>query len=102
MIKKSDICGAATYDALWEVFAWSMNQLMRGSFDRLDWEGREGIVDNPGLSIAGGYSGAIILMRGDWQFYGDVIVFRSTTPKQACAMYVGCRFRILYCDTRML
>ena len=72
MIRKADCLGIETYNALWESFSWSFNALRAGKRPALDVSGRA-CVESPGLSLAGGFSGAMVLMRGDWQWYSEIM-----------------------------
>ena len=73
-VKKSDLDTEA-YNILWRVFSWSMNCLLSGKFPTEDWLGRIDTSDRAGGTLAENFAGATVLMRGDWQFYSEVMQF---------------------------
>ena len=72
LVRKSDL-GPDTLDVLWRVFAWSMNALLTGIRPELDWANNP--LPDANEYIAGGYRGALVQVRGDWEFYCSVFRF---------------------------
>jgi len=72
VIRKADLV-PGTLDALWTVFAWSANALLTGISPEVDWAQRE--IGGGGDYIAGGFRGAVVQLRGDWEFYCQIFKF---------------------------
>ena len=72
LVRKADLTPDAL-DVLWRVFAWSVNVLLIGITPDEDWEGRR--LSNGGEFLAGGFRGALVQVRGDWEFYCQVFKF---------------------------
>ena len=68
-VRKRDYT-AETLDALWGVFAWSMNTLVDGLTPHTDW------LDRPllggGVPLAKGWRACLCELRGDWQYDAEV------------------------------
>ena len=62
-----------TLDALWKMFGWSLNALLTGITPEMNWEDRP--CDGANEFIAEGWRGARIQVRGDWEFYANVLRF---------------------------
>ena len=62
--RKAEMTGD-TLHALWKVFGWSCNSLLRGISPEVDWE-RRPILG--GAYLDGGYRAALVQLRGDWDF----------------------------------
>ena len=58
-------------EVLWRVFAWSVNQLLTGITDDVDWEGRPSA--GAGEFVAERWCAALVQVRGDWEFYANVL-----------------------------
>ena len=71
-IRKSQLT-SGTLDAIWKVFAWSMNQLVRGEWSDTDWKGDP--TGRGGEKLADNWRGALIQVRGDWEFYMQAFHF---------------------------
>ena len=61
-----------TWDALWKVFAWSINVLLSGKSPTTDWLDRD--IEG-GMPLADDFSGCMVQMRGDWAFYCETLGF---------------------------
>ena len=70
-ILKKDSMTTATLDVLWRVFAWSMNALLTGITPERDWNQQP--IEGGGEYIAGGWRGALVQLRGDWEFYANTL-----------------------------
>ena len=71
-IRKSQLT-SGTLDSIWKVFAWSMNQLVRGEWSDTDWKGAP--TGRGGEKLADNWRGALIQVRGDWEFYMQAFHF---------------------------
>ena len=60
-----------TLDALWRVFAWSVNALLTGISPTHNREQRP--LEGGEQYIAGGWRAALIQIRGGWEFYANVL-----------------------------
>ena len=60
-----------TWPALWQAFSWSMNQLLTGITEEVDW--RVVRRDDGNRYVADGWRGAVVQLRGDWEFLANVI-----------------------------
>ena len=85
---KSFAAGRSTWDALLEVFAWSMKQLMLGLWPGCRHDGRPW---QPSDKTRQTYSGrqlgahaALLQIRGDWAFYKEVFNFPSWRARRCC------------------
>ena len=72
----------STLDRLWHVFAWSMNALLTGITPSEDWDGHP--IAGGGLFIANRLRGALVQVRGDWEFYYQVLGFPHWKMPNAC------------------
>ena len=72
IVRKTDLT-PETLDTLWTVFAWSMNALLTGVAPEEDWDGRA--LASGGEYIAGGFRGALVQVRGDWEFNCQIFKF---------------------------
>ena len=72
VVKKSDMV-VGTLDAIFKVFAWSVNALLSGDTPSQDADGRR--LDGGGRPLADGWRGALCQIRGDWAFYKEVFDF---------------------------
>ena len=70
IIRKRDLA-PGTLDVLWRVFAWSVNQLLTGITAPTTWEDRP--ADGGGQFIAERWRAALVQIRGDWEFYANVL-----------------------------
>lgn len=70
VIRKKDLI-PATWHELWRVFAWSMNCLLTGITPSIDWDLKE--MHGGRRYIAEGWRGALIQVRGDWEFLANVV-----------------------------
>ena len=62
-----------TLDAVFRVFAWSVNVMLEGTWPAENWFGRKEAMG--GKQLADGWSGALCQVRGDWAFYAEVFRF---------------------------
>ena len=61
-----------TMDVLLDVLGWSMSALLTGITPESSWEGRP-LSSAPREYIASGYRGALIQVRGDWEFMSNTL-----------------------------
>ena len=100
-----------TLDRIWEIFAWSVNQMARGEYALKDWDGR-GMPPRMDRRLAGPFTGVLTHVRGDWQFYVEVFKFpqwngalrmcwrcRASSTIKALA-FTDCREQAGWHDTR--
>ena len=82
ILKKSTLLDdGRTMEKVWEVIGWSMNCLLRGREPREDYMGRP----IKGGEIADGFRGALIQLRGDWEFFSDFFdVARWNNAENCC------------------
>ena len=66
-IKKSDVV-PGTIDAIFRIVAWSFNALLDGRWPTADWQGLPLLPTRP-CDLAGGLTGCLCQIRGDWEFY---------------------------------
>ena len=72
VLKKTELCpDGSTLDAIWKVLAWSFNVLAAGKWPTTDWNFRP--LEVPVEEFAGGWHGACLQMRGDWQWFCQVL-----------------------------
>ena len=66
-------CTKGTLDAIFKVFAWSVNIMLTGQNAMKDWEGNP----LPGKSgkLAGGWRACLTSCRGDWAWYCEIFGF---------------------------
>ena len=62
-----------TLDALMKAFSWSMNVLLSGETPHCDYRGAP--ITGGGRNLANGYRGALVQIRGDWEFYTQLFGF---------------------------
>ena len=87
-IRKSQLRpDGSTLNAIWRVFCWSMNNLLMGVMAATDWRDRP--ITDGGQNLADGWAGALIQVRGDWEFYCQV--FASPTWNTAIRCCWLCR-----------
>ena len=72
VIKKSDMT-EGTLDAILRILAWSLNAMLAGVTPSTDWLGRA--LTSGGETLAGGYTGVMCQVRGDWPFYCELFGF---------------------------
>ena len=70
-IVRKRVMTTETMDALWKIFSWSMNNLFTGITPSTDWEGRP--REGGAQYVAQGWQGALVQIRGDWEFYANVL-----------------------------
>ena len=71
LLKKSQMKeNCETWDALWKVFAWSINVILFGKSPTTDWLDRD--IEG-GMPLADDFSGCMVQMRGDWAFYCETL-----------------------------
>jgi hypothetical protein len=70
-VRKRDY-SPATLDRIWEIFAWSVNSMARGTFPTIDYDRKP--IDGGG-PLAGPFTGVLTQIRGDWQFYVEIFGF---------------------------
>ena len=84
VVKKSQ-SDPDTMQAIFKVFAWSMNVLLTGLTPDTDWLMRP--LSGGGSYLAGRWKGALVQVRGDWQFYCEVFGFPQWNgAKRMCWM----------------
>lgn len=71
-IKKKDYT-PETLNALWRLFAWSLNAMLDGRSPLRDWCDRP--TQGGGEELAGGWQACLCQVRGDWQFYCEIFAF---------------------------
>ena len=72
----------STMAAIWRLFVWSMNLLLAGVHSGFDWTGRKlGVKGDP---IANGWKAALIQVRGDWEFYCQMVDFPQWNGAVRC------------------
>ena len=70
-MKKSDL-EDGTLAKLFDYFAWAMNCLLEGKYPTHDWKGKR--CKKAGQKIkTKGYNLALNQIRGDWEFYSNVM-----------------------------
>lgn len=75
VVKKSGMV-ADTLNVLFRAFAWSLNEMHIGEFPRRNRFGKAlGVQDKAGEDLADGFRGVLCQVRGDWQFYCEVMYF---------------------------
>ena len=77
-VRKQDAT-PAVMAVLWKVFAWSVNALLTGITPEEDWEGRA--TRGGGEYIAHGWRASLIQVRGDWEFYANMLGFANWANK---------------------
>jgi hypothetical protein len=80
-INKSQI-GEGTLEELWDYLAWSFNALTTGRLPDCDWKGRK--IKGAGRVLARGWRASVINLRGDWEFFNQVLNFPMSTAKPHC------------------
>lgn len=84
VIRKTEMVDG-TLDAIWKVFAWSMNTLLTGKTPCTDYLGRA--IPGGEQNLAGGWQATLCQCRGDWEFYWQVFSFpRWNENKAMCFM----------------
>ena len=77
VVRKS-MMGDGTVEALFDRFQWSCNVLLAGCFPEFDWKGRR--CKRAGQDVKlGGWKVAVAHLRGDWEFYQNVMGFPGPT-----------------------
>ena len=74
IIRKSEMI-PGTLDAIMEVLAWSFNCALSGLWPDVDFAGQA--VANPLSFFADRWRGALVQVRGDWEFYTSIFRFPS-------------------------
>lgn len=72
VLKKSDVSDGSLA-AVWDRLAWSMNCLAAGRIAERDWRGKR--HPKAGRKLLSGRKAFLIQMRGDWEFYTQVLKF---------------------------
>lgn len=87
-IPKSAMLGRKSWDAVLQVFAWSMQQLALGTWPMSRHTGEAWASTDKARSKRGGqkltYHAALLQCRGDWAFYNSVFDFPSWSSKNIC------------------
>ena len=72
VIKKS-IMVPDTLSTIFKILAWSFNVLLTGVMPELDWDAGPIPIPEGPRYIAGRWTGALVQIRGDWEFYTSVL-----------------------------
>jgi len=84
VIKKSEI-STDTLKTMMDIFSWSFNVALTGLTPDIDWAGRE--VAGPRSYLADRWRGALVQIRGDWEFYVSIFHFPPWNgAKEMCWM----------------
>ena len=87
-IPKSAMLGRKSWDAVLQVFAWSMQQLALGRWPTSRHTGEAWASTDKARSKRGGlgltYHAALLQFRGDWAFYNSVLDFPSWSSRHMC------------------
>ena len=87
-IPKSAMLGRKSWDAVLQVFAWSMQQLALGRWPTTRHTGEAWANADKARSKKGGlgltYHAALLQFRGDWAFYNSVLDFPSWSSRHMC------------------
>ena len=70
-----------------DIFSWSFNVALTGLTPDRDWAGKD--VEGPRSYLAGRWRGALVQVRGDWEFY--TTIFRFPTWNGAEEMCWMCK-----------
>ena len=70
---KKDQVSPKTLDAIFEIVAWSFNVLLTRLTPETDFQSRP--MPNGGIYLAQKWRGALMHVRGDWEFYCSVFKF---------------------------
>ncbi len=86
----SAVAGRATWDALWEVFAWSFRCLLMGQWPGVRHDGSEWLSSDHKRQAQAGtaipYTACLVQGRGDWAFYSKVFLFPYWSSRRICYM----------------
>ena len=94
VLPKARLCkcgcqGYHTYQAFFKIIAWSMQHLSAGTSPTSRHDGTVWATREETVRIAGGMSiakGALLQIRGDWDFYSEVFRFRTASQDRFCWM----------------
>ena len=81
VMKKSEMCGDAL-KLLWDRIAWAFNALSVGTMPAKDWQGK--CCKEAGRPLAAGWKIAMIHIRGDWEFFSQVMGFPTAQSVPNC------------------
>ena len=70
VFRKSEIVDG-TLNAVFEMLAWSVKALLKGTFPQENWHG----CADGRWELPGGWRGALCQIRGDWAFYTQIFKF---------------------------
>ena len=75
VVRKSELVNGVggTFDAIWKIFAWSLNAMLDGMTPSVDWLDRP--IPGGNEVLAGGWKATLCQCRGDWEFYWQVFNF---------------------------
>lgn len=72
-IMKKSLMTEGTLDAIFKLFSWSMNVLLTGLTPERDID--QNALAGGGEYLADGWRGALVQIRGDWEFYCSIFNF---------------------------
>ena len=75
--------GTEALQMVFKRLAWSMNALFAGRIPSSDWLGRK--HPEAGRELAGGYRAAVMHLKGDWEFFNQVMFSRRRMLSRICA-----------------